>query len=67
MHLIPLISLSSAVLVFAAVLEERQPFPCYRDRCLLAVNGTWRGPNHPITAQSDCRNYMTTTVVLAPM
>ncbi|ORY13075.1 hypothetical protein BCR34DRAFT_562728 [Clohesyomyces aquaticus] len=40
---------------------------CYQDNCLRAVNGTDKGPNHPITGTSNCRSYMTTTVLADPV
>ncbi|KAF2707006.1 hypothetical protein K504DRAFT_535573 [Pleomassaria siparia CBS 279.74] len=37
---------------------------CAQDNCLRAVNGTRRGPEHPVTALSHCNDYMTTTVLV---
>ncbi|KAF2642615.1 hypothetical protein P280DRAFT_269413 [Massarina eburnea CBS 473.64] len=56
-----------APLVVAAILEERQDLVCAQDNCLRAVNGTRRGPSHPVTAQLNCRDYMTTTVIIDPI
>jgi hypothetical protein len=66
MHLVTLVILCSASFLYAAGLEERQPYPCYLDRCLAAVNGTRLGSDHPVTARNHCSNYMTTTVVVDP-
>jgi len=63
LFLVTILLLSSVAA--AAHLEGRQA--CYEDNCLRAVNGTHRGPSHPVTGFKNCTDYMTTTTLEDPM
>ncbi|KAF1950981.1 hypothetical protein CC80DRAFT_539331 [Byssothecium circinans] len=56
-----------APLPIAAILDGRQYYGCTEDDCLRAVNGTTRGPDQPVMALNDCRDYMTTTLIVDPI
>ncbi|KAH7135830.1 hypothetical protein B0J11DRAFT_171978 [Dendryphion nanum] len=59
---VSLVCLALINYVAASNLAKREA--CYQDNCLRAINGTRRGPSHPITGTSHCIDYMTTTVFL---
>jgi hypothetical protein len=64
MQAFSLILVLFSTLSLAHIFENRV---CPADDCNRAVTGTRRGPNHPVSGASDCRNYMMTTLIVDPV
>lgn len=58
-------SIACASVADKGPLAARQQDDCNQDDCLLAINGTDKGPLWPETGSSDCNNYWTTTETLS--